>query len=191
MKNKNQIGEIYYKNDSSEKSVNRYGIEDIAVDKVAEAQDANNLVKTQLFDNKLEILLPESFVLMDEGMAKIKYPSTRPTLIYTNKSGKVNVSINRIEKTATEADLNELSKEFSVLFKDAKDFQSNEIVTKNGKKFIIMKVVTDVMGNDTYNEMAVSILDGKLFMVTFISRSDLMDIWGQAGSKIIDSIKVL
>jgi hypothetical protein len=48
-----------------------------------------------ILSNKIEVLIPESFDIMSEEMLKHKYPlETRPTLVYTNEDGTVNVAFN-------------------------------------------------------------------------------------------------
>lgn len=154
-------------------------------------KNTNNLKVTRLFDSKVEILLPQEFTVMDKTMAEFKYPSNnRPEIIYTDTSGKINVALNRTVTDATEADLPQFSEQFEAFFKNAKDFQSNEITTQNGKKFIIIKMITGALDTDIFNLMAITVLDGKLFMVTFNCTVEEMSTWKPIGEEIIKSIKI-
>lgn len=155
------------------------------------SKKSDDLKLTKLFDNKIEIFLPEGFTLMDETMAQFKYPSNnRPEIIYTNSAGNINIALNRTNTPATESDLPLFSEQFGQMFQNVKDFQSNEIITQNGKKFIIIKMITGAVDTDVYNLMAIGTLDGKLFMVTFNCTVEEMSVWKPIGGKVIESIKI-
>lgn len=55
-------------------------------------------VKTELFDKKISLFLPESFVDMPEQISDLKYPSSfRPQIIKTNLECSVNFLFNILE----------------------------------------------------------------------------------------------
>ena len=46
----------------------------------------------------LELLIPDGFSLMDESVIATKYPAgNRPTLVYTNATGAINIAINHTQ----------------------------------------------------------------------------------------------
>src|SRR5690606_18155746 len=56
-----------------------------------------------LLNEKIELKIPKDFEIMDEDMVKLKYPSERrPTTIYTNKSGGINVALNLTTNKASQ-----------------------------------------------------------------------------------------
>ena len=56
-----------------------------------------------ILNNRIEIKLPKEFQVMSEDMAKLKYPAERrPTLIYTNESGRINVAFNLTNNKASQ-----------------------------------------------------------------------------------------
>jgi hypothetical protein len=62
---------------------------------LAFGQTENELEKTSLLDNKLEILVPKAFHKMTEGEYKIKYPNPKrkASLILTDKYLEINLVI--------------------------------------------------------------------------------------------------
>ena len=72
----------------------------------------------QLFDGKVELLLPESFVDMPAKLAKIKYPSEyRPQRIKTNLLGNVNFAFNLFPQPITPEQLPRAAQTFARMIK--------------------------------------------------------------------------
>ena len=69
------------------------------------------LEERHFLSNKLVLLMPREFELMGEEMLKLKYPTERrPTLVYTNKEGTVNVALNHTQDRVTLSQLPDLYK---------------------------------------------------------------------------------
>ena len=88
------------------------------------------LEKVSILSNKVDILLPKSFSIMSEEMAKTKYPSeNRPTIIYTNASGSVNISLNHTQNKATNSQISAymdiLKESFENLYPSAQWYNSS------------------------------------------------------------------
>lgn len=65
--------------------------------------DEIELEKKVLFKDKVIILVPKEFGFMPEEMLKIKYPSAqRPTLVYSDEDGKVNVAFSHTTSKASQ-----------------------------------------------------------------------------------------
>ena len=72
----------------------------------------------KLFDDKLEIMLPKTFVDMPSDLAKIKYPSeSRPQIIKTDSTGGINFCFNLFEQSVKEDELKDIAKTFSKMIK--------------------------------------------------------------------------
>ena len=53
------------------------------------------LEERSVLGGKVVLLLPVTFELMGEEMLRLKYPAERrPTVVYTNPAGSVNVALN-------------------------------------------------------------------------------------------------
>lgn len=74
-------------------------------------------------------------------------------------------------------------------FKQLEGFKSEEAAL-NGVKFVLYEFVSPAVDTNIYNHMAVSSVDGRLFIVTFNCVVRLRDEWEPIGKKIIQSITV-
>lgn len=72
----------------------------------------------QLFDGKMELLLPDSFVDLPGKLAKIKYPSEyRPQIIKTNLLGDVNFAFNLFPQQVSSDQLSIAARTFAKMIK--------------------------------------------------------------------------
>ena len=60
---------------------------------------------TPLFQEKMSILLPASFVDMPQKIARLKYPSERPQIIKTDLLGSTNFAFNLFDKAIQPAQM--------------------------------------------------------------------------------------
>lgn len=95
-----------------------------------------------LLNNKVELKIPKEFDIMSEKLIKQKYPSERrPTLVYSNESGGINVALNLLQNQANQGAISAYKDNFIQSFKNAypsavwKDSGVKEI---NGKKWAIL-----------------------------------------------------
>ncbi len=69
--------------------------------------------RRKLFDEKMSILLPVSFEIMPEEIAKVKYPSEqRPQLIYSNAAGDVNFTFSLLDAQVKPSQIDEARDRF-------------------------------------------------------------------------------
>lgn len=72
----------------------------------------------KLFKDKMQILLPKTFVDMPEKIAKIKYPSQqRPQIIKTDLLGSTNFSFSLFNQKVKKEELHEVAKTFEIIIK--------------------------------------------------------------------------
>ncbi|MBK8495133.1 MAG: hypothetical protein IPL50_08915 [Chitinophagaceae bacterium] len=68
--------------------------------------DPVELEKKEILEGKVEILLPKHFGIMPEEMLLLKYPSAnRPTLVYSDENGTVNIAFNLTASRASQQQL--------------------------------------------------------------------------------------
>lgn len=149
------------------------------------------LTELSLLSSKVNILIPETFCVMSEDMAKTKYPNERrPTIIYTNESGSVNVAFSYTENKATESQipeyLNSFKQSFKNMYPSAKWYNSN-VVLINEKTVGYMELVTPSIDTEIYNLLWFTDLDGKLLLSTFNCTKEQMDDWKPIAKTIMDS----
>ena len=156
--------------------------------------DGVQLEPKSVADGKLSLLVPSEFTEMDESMMQAKYPAERrPTLVYTDETGSVNVAVNhtrdRMPLDELESYHKEMDKMFRNLYPSAEWFDSG-IKEINGRKWILLDVRTPAVDTDIRNTIVGTSLDGRLLLVTFNVIAELEDEWIDVAEAIVDSLSV-
>lgn len=152
-----------------------------------------NLAPRKILSGKGSMLLPEDFVLMDAQSIAKKYPTAghRPTEVYTNPGGTINIALNHTRNVAKESDLEGVKQVMDAQFnRPSIDFIGSEIRDVKGKKFIILEFVSQAVDTKIYNLMAIGSLEGRLVMATFNCTDNFRKDWQPVAKKIIGSIEV-
>src|SRR5690349_11832863 len=96
-----------------------------------------DLVNTIILDNKVEVLLSKEFQLMSEDLLKAKYPSARrPTLVYTDETGKINLAFNHTSSKASQQQVEVYQQNFVSTYKSlypSAEWKSNGVKQVNGR----------------------------------------------------------
>jgi hypothetical protein len=144
-----------------------------------------------VLSGKSNMLIPHSFTIMDEQTIVLKYPvaTHRPTEVYTNKEGTINIALNHTVNKATPKDLPEVKKVMEGQFNKAPfNFIKSELKEMNGSEFIVLEFVSPATDTKIYNLMAIASLEGRLVIITFNCTQDQRKEWEPIGKKIINSI---
>lgn len=147
-----------------------------------------------LLDNKVEILMPKSFKIMSEELAKIKYPSeNRPNIIYMNEEGSINIAFtytsNKITSEELESYKEVFIESFNTLYPSAIWYENN-ILLINEKLVGFLELLTPAIDTEIYNLMFFTELDGRLLIGTFNCTEDEMEYWESIAKEIMNSIKI-
>jgi hypothetical protein len=152
------------------------------------------LENKSLLNNKIELLIPKDFTIMGEEMLKLKYPSERrPTLVYTNDAGSINVGLNVTSSNANQSLIEKYKATFVETFKSIypnATWKDNGISTINGRKVGYLELVTPAIDTDIYNLMFFTDLNGKLLLCTFNCTVKNTEAWSPVAKKIMQSLKV-
>ncbi|MBK6966525.1 MAG: hypothetical protein IPH20_22165 [Bacteroidales bacterium] len=147
-----------------------------------------------LLNGKIELKIPEDFELMKEDMLKVKYPmESRPTLVFTNESGGINVALNHTQNKADQdmitAYKDNLVQTFKSVYPSAK-WKDSGVKEINGRKVGYMELVTPAMDTEIYNLLFFTDLEGRLLICTFnCTKKDIKD-WTPVGKEIMNSLIV-
>jgi hypothetical protein len=151
-----------------------------------------DLARKVILNNKVEILLPKEFEIMSEEMLNIKYPSNRrPTLVYTNETGSVNVAFNHTASKATQQQLDAYKNNFVSTFKNlypSAEWKDSGVKEINGKKVGYIELVTPAVDTKIYNLMFFTDLDGRLLLCTFNCVEESQAEWNESAKKIMNSL---
>ena len=118
-----------------------------------------------LLDNKIELKIPKGFEIMSEELVKAKYPmNNRPTLVFTNNTGSVNVALNWTQSRANQVMLPAYKDSFIQMFKNvhpSAEWKSTGIKEINGRKVGYLCLITPAVDTKIYNLMFFTDLDGR------------------------------
>lgn len=152
------------------------------------------LERKAFIDGRLTMLIPSNFAPMDEEMLRLKYPSERrPTVVYTNTRGSVNIAANYTNDSMTQSDLPEfhdtMKKMFNNLYPSATWYESG-VTSINGREWLTLDLRTPTIDTEVRNLMAGTSSEGRLLLVTFNTVIALEPTWLEAGKAIIQSLRL-
>lgn len=150
-------------------------------------------VKT-LLDGKIELKIPKKFGIMSEELMKLKYPSERrPTLVYSNESGGINVTLNLTQNRANQDLIEPYVENFVNTFKKihpSAEWIGSGVKEINGQKVGYLKLITPAIDTKIYNVMFFTDLSGKLLLSTFNCTEKSIYEWEQTADEIMNSLKI-
>ncbi len=156
--------------------------------------DPVELEKKNILEGKVEILVPKHFGIMPEEMLLLKYPSAnRPTLVYSDEDGTVNIAFNLTASKASQQQLESYKKVFISTFKSSfpnAEWEGNGIKEINGRKVGYLEVVTQAIDTKIYNLLFFTDLDGRLLICTFNCTVENRAEWDEPGKRIFNSLTI-
>lgn len=148
-----------------------------------------------LLDNKLKMLFPRNFKLMDTEMLNLKYPvqSKQPTLVYTDREGEINIAFNYTNSNIKVDDLSKIKASMINQFEQISTISliDSDLKNINGNQFFIVKFYSQAIDTEVYNLMFGTELDGRLLIGTLNCTVTHLPEWQPIADKIINSIEVL
>ena len=155
------------------------------------AQPKIELETKVILNEALEIKIPKGFDIMAEELMELKYPSQRrPTLVYSNKSGGINVGFNLTLQKADQNIIEQYLGVFESSFKNAypsAEWISAGIKIINGRKIGCLEMITPAMDTKIYNLIFFSDLNEKLLLCTFNCTEKDKNQWEKAAHEIMNS----
>ncbi len=153
-----------------------------------------DLETKSLLNGKVELKVPKDFNIMSEELMKLKYPSERrPTLVFSNESGGINVALNLIQNQANQKMIPAYKDNFVQTFKNiypSAEWIDSGVKTINGKEVGFLELVTPAIDTEIYNLMFFTDLDGKLLLCTFNCTKKSIDEWTPIAKEIMNSLKI-
>lgn len=151
------------------------------------------LENVSILPQKVDIYIPKSFSIMSEEMAKIKYPSEeRPTIIYTNESGSINIGLKIAKSNTTDSQIKDytdvIKKSYKNLYPSAQWFDSG-VKKVDGKNVGYLELLTPAIDTEIYNLIYLTELDGKLLLLTFNCTKEKMNDWKPIAKNIMASLQ--
>jgi hypothetical protein len=152
------------------------------------------LAQQSVLDGRVSLLIPATFKPMSEEMLRTKYPSERrPTLVFTNERGTVNIALNHAKghMPANQLAAFHASMEgsFKKLYPSAEWFRS-EVRKINGRDFFVMELRTPAIDTEIRNIMLGTSLEDRLLLISFNVTTELEGEWLPTANRIIESVRV-
>ena len=152
------------------------------------------LEKKSLLNDQVELKVPKDFGIMSEELMKLKYPSgRRPTLVYSNASGSINLALNHTQSEATQQLLPEFKDYFVQVFTNlypSAERKGSGLKTINGKEVGYVEFISPAIDTEIYNLIFFTDLDGRLLLCTFNCTINNLEEWEPIGKEIFNSLKI-
>lgn len=149
--------------------------------------------EVELFDKKMIVWLPESFVDMPLELAKLKYPmEQRPQIIKTNMTGDINFTFNLIDQQISNENVEQLMKFFKSVLKNTQSanvFHEEKVEEIDGKFVGWFDYVSKGYDKKLFNLMYVLPMNGKLLHGVFNCALDDATNWRPIALQVMRSIK--
>lgn len=155
---------------------------------------AAELVRKDVLEGKVSLLLPSAFTVMSEDMRRLKYPSdSRPPIVYTNAEGSINVAINHTENKMPETSMPVAKVYLENVLKaqsPTATWLKSEAVSRQARTVILYDFRAPAIDTIVRNIMFGASLDGTLLIITFNCTMAEEAEWAVIGQRIIDSIEI-
>jgi hypothetical protein len=156
--------------------------------------DGVNLRALTVLDGKLSLLASGPFTIMGDEILRIKYPNERrPTLVYSNESGTINIAINhtqdRIPQNRLEAFHQQIDGAFRNRYPSATWFNSG-IIEINNRNWLNLDLPTPAIDTEIRNMIVGTSLDGRILLVTVNVTRELEKEWLNPAVAIVQSLRI-
>jgi hypothetical protein len=152
------------------------------------------LVRRTILDGKANILLPSDFLIMPEEAILKKYPKDRrPTLVYTDPTGGVNVAFNHTATKLAQKDIEAYRQSFVKTFKQLypqAEWKLSGVKSVNDRNVGFVEVITPATDTRIYNLIFFTDMEGRLLMCTFNCVEAIHKDWVLPAQKIMNSLWV-
>ncbi len=147
-----------------------------------------------LLSDKVELKIPTEFDIMSKELIELKYPSERrPTLVYSNESGGINIGLNLTENKASQELIELYVENFVSAFKNkypSAEWKDSGAKIINGKNVGFLKLITPAIDTKIYNVLFFTDLEGKLLLCTFNCTEKSITKWETTADEIMNSLKI-
>lgn len=152
--------------------------------------------RKELIDRKVSMIFPKSFQVMNPQQIAIKYPSEhRPSLIYTNETGSINLTFNWLDNRLTDEGLAGLTEEMSHMLRSnlpIREWKGSGVKeNSHGERIGYSLYISSGLNANLYNEMGITILEGKTLLCSFNCTEQEMKTWAPLFQSMIDSLQVI
>jgi hypothetical protein len=151
-----------------------------------------NFEKRQLFDGKIEMILPKDFQSIDP--AKLYKPETKPDLLLVNDGGTVQITLTHLSKKAVNdeqvrAHQNAVQQILQQM-NPSLQWLEGGVKTISEKPLSFFEFITPMLGTEVYNLTFFIRLDQRIFTGSFVCGGPELKGWKQIFYQILGSIEI-
>lgn len=147
-----------------------------------------------ILDERVSVLMPESFVIMPLELAEKKYPAIqRPDEIYTNNDTSVNFCVSLKNDKATNEDIpraKDMIQQAVMRMHSGSKVISSEIIGAKGIKIAYFDFCSAAIDTDIYNMMFFLSVDNRIVVGSFNSPWQNMDVWKPVIEQILETVEI-
>lgn len=147
-----------------------------------------------LLEGRITLKVPSGFKPMKEEMLRLKYPlESRPTMVFTNEAGSINVALNHTRHKADQEMIMAYKDNLVQTFRNvypAAEWKDSGLTEINGRKTGFLELVTPAVDTDIYNLLFFTDLEDRLLICTFNCTLEKMKDWVPVGKEIMNSLIV-
>ncbi|CAH1225120.1 hypothetical protein [Paenibacillus sp. JJ-223] len=154
------------------------------------------LKRTELFDGRVAAFLPRSLRLISEKEADLKYPSSnRPEWIYTNDTGTVNFTFNRLDHRISAEEMTSFTETMANVLRSTQPIRQWDKqgvrITDTGHVLGYCQFSVQGLNDQIYNYIGFTILDQKVLVYGFNCTDEEKKDWVEPGEMILNSLEIL
>lgn len=139
----------------------------------------------------LELLIPEDFGKMSESMIATKYPAAnRPTLVYTNQTGAINIAINHTQNRISPNQLDQLHVQLDSSIRQSQPnakWMYSGFQIYDGRRWTQLEFQSNAIDTTVHNMMIATSADGRMLAISFNCTDEYAAKWLDIGREVIKS----
>jgi hypothetical protein len=147
-----------------------------------------------MVDGRVSLLVPEGFELLDEETLALKYPSQpRPTQVYSDASGGVNLIVKHTDEVLAAKGLDEarlFTQRMLGNMDPGLEWVSSELRTVQGREWFTLDYRSMSSGVALRNMLSATSFEGTMLMVTINLTGELEAEWAEPASAVLASVQV-
>lgn len=148
--------------------------------------------KIQLFENSIEMKIPDNFKDLPKDLAKIKYPmEDRPSIIKSSPDTSVNFAFNLLSIEESNPPTEAVIDFFYNIFKKmqpANRFIDKKTIKKGNLPFGYFDFISPGIDEKIYTLMAFYVLEDRLLQVVFNCPSNMLEFWKNKALDCLESV---
>ena len=147
-----------------------------------------------MVSDQVSLLMPVGLELMDAETLAFKYPSDpRPTEVYTDETGLLNLIVNHTAEAMTPEGLDQARQFTEQMFgkmDPTVEWIASEMRTVQGRDWFHLDFRSTASGYSIRNMMSATSLDGTMLMVTVNMTDNLEPAWAETAGAVLASVQV-